>query len=77
MFDNLQFIKDSSQWPKMSDGNMRFCALRNDDEKLDLGFLLTFNGWEVFLGNVFSGGNGQTIQYNSPEDIVKAGWYVD
>ena len=75
---DLAFLKDKSQWPVM-DWDSRYCCLRKkqDDGSYIHGFLLEYNGWEVFLGSVFDGGDGRTVKYESANHIIAKGWIVD
>lgn len=76
MVDDLKFLKDSSRWPHFAAG--QYCCLKRQLIKgYEFGFLILSEGFKVHLGDIFSGGTGQSEQYDSAESVIAAGWLVD
>ncbi len=73
------FLTNTSLWPNMDMG--RYCCLKRGKEA---AFILTADNPHgmsgsvvVSLGNVFDGGTGETVQYDSVDHIINDGWIVD
>ena len=80
---DLESLLNTNEWPL--GGFWSYCCLRRykkGDIFPELGFLLCSVGssvrsWNVNTGNIFSGGDGGVIEYDSPESILADGWLVD
>lgn len=80
-FDDKLFLEDTAAWPKMSDGFMRYCCLKNGREH---AFILSGDNPQgmqgeiiVSEGDVFSGGTGRTFRFESLDALLEEGWLVD
>ena len=69
-------LLELKEWPKASDGSRYLCVIREREGNREHGFLLE-NSWDVFLGYIWDGGNGNTISYSSEQEVLAAGWQVD
>lgn len=73
-----EFLMDQSQWP--ISGGMRYCCLKKEKEN---AFILesdnpTMTGTVVIsLGIIFDGGTGETMPFDSVDDLLEDGWIVD
>lgn len=77
MFSNQTFLENPSQWPSMRGGPKYCCLRRGNFLTGESGFILSSAPLEVCLGNIFDGGTGEYITYDSIEAIVADGWQVD
>ena len=73
-----EFLIDQSQWPNSN--GMRYCCLKKEQEN---AFILSCDNPTmtgeiiVSLGIVFDGGTGETVAFDSVDDLLKDGWIVD
>lgn len=80
VFNDRNFLMDPNSWPRMQLGN--FCCLKRKN-KDDKAFILTLdnptmNGKiNVSLGYFADGGTGEVITYDSVDQLLEDGWYVD
>lgn len=77
---DLDFLVNTNEWP--FGGVYSYCCLKRYKEKgkmPEVGFLVFVSkvNWNVRTGNIFSGGDGGVIEYDSPEAILADGWVVD
>lgn len=86
MFDAKKFLADTSQWPDSEMGP--YCCLNKKLPELgnhtEHAFILLRNNPEgtggkiwVSLGNIFEGGTGDLVTFDSIDQILECGWQVD
>ena len=88
---DLAMMKNPSNWPRFPILPLKIQAKDKFPFKLcscpRVGYLINFRRTEVFLGCIFDIPNNtslkefcksqNSIQYNSFEEIIQAGWLVD
>lgn len=77
--NDRKMLLDAREWPVFFEDGFRYCCLqRVVDGKKEFAFLLEPGpSFEVWLGNVWDGGNGESITYEGVDALLEDGWYID